>query len=247
MLGGACHTGAEVACEGRWVLADASLYPPGILPRDAAGRLLSIDDAAQDPGLLDAVPSYINYETGHVHRFAHDYPRTYAQIERWLRCPLLPSVAYFGADFATDKEPGTVRRLRKRFPIESLRRSPDQGWTDLVEDTALQGPPVSTVQRPEQVSELVCNGDIIHWRPAYHCAGAPVEYHVVVSDRPRGWEYEELAVGTDFATPGRSVITRATKIELPVKSNGPRFVSVTAELISNPGAFHLPSEEFFVG
>ena len=47
------HVVAEIKCDGRWVVADADAFKGGIVPTDADGRLLSIDQIEANPYLLD--------------------------------------------------------------------------------------------------------------------------------------------------------------------------------------------------
>ncbi len=159
LVTGAAHTCAEVICDGRWVLADANLYPPGVLPTNRQGSLLSLDDAIAEPDLLNRVPSYINYHHEFIDRFLAAYPETRDQLEFLLRRPLLPSSGYFGAQlFAAD--PGTVTRHAKTETPTQWTSDDQFGWQNL-EPEAVHGPQLPIEQRPTQVSDLRVEGESI--------------------------------------------------------------------------------------
>ncbi len=50
------HVVAEVRCGDRWVIADADAFKGGIIPENAEGHLLSMEEIEADPYLLDRYP-----------------------------------------------------------------------------------------------------------------------------------------------------------------------------------------------
>ena len=99
LLTAGCHTSAEVLWQARWILADASLFPPGLSPVDDSGNPVGIEQVARSPELLDRCQSYINYHHEYVEAFLKAYPETASALDRYLRAPLLPSAAFFGAEY----------------------------------------------------------------------------------------------------------------------------------------------------
>jgi SAM-dependent methyltransferase len=247
LVGGACHTWAEVLCNGRWTLADANLYPPGVLPRDDDGRLLSLEEAIERPDLLNRAPSYVNYHYEYIDTFLAAYPETELELERWLRRPLLPSTGYFGADFFVDRSVGTVLRHRKTGSPDEWAADPLFGWGSL-DVESIQGPGVPLEQRPTQVRDIAVEGEQLTWSPATGASGEPVRYRVVSSTRSRGWEYDELPVGCTFELPGESITVEEAQISRRDVERAGNFVTILAE---NPAwadreIFYLPSREFRV-
>jgi SAM-dependent methyltransferase len=248
LVGGACHTWAEVLCDGRWVIADANMYPPGVLPRDDAGRLLTLEEAILRPDLLNRPPSYVNYHHEFIDAYLAEYPETELELERWLRRPLLPSTGYFGADFFSGERPvGTVLRYRKTGTPEQWLDDEHFGWGGLELET-IEGPGLPLEQRPPQVSRVSVEGSSLVWTPVADSGVEPVRYRVVSSMQSRGWEYDALPVGCAFDVEGESIDVEERRVSLRDIRHGGPFVTVFAE---NPAwadrdIFYLPSREFFV-
>ncbi len=247
LAAGACHTWAEVLCGRRWVIADASLFPPGVLPRNREGALLSPGEALAEPDLLNRVPSYVNYHHAYLEGFFTEYPETRAELEEWLVAPLLPSSGYFGRDFyaGSGREPGTVERFRKTGSAAIWSADANFGWGGVdVEATVSAGCPVE--QRPGQVTSATLAGDRLTWdAPAAIGTGPEVSYRVVCADRSRGWDYDALPIGCDFATPGFTLTTAEPWVRLDALGHGTHF-SIIAEnpAWSDREIFYLPSTEF---
>lgn len=244
LLGGACHTSAEVLLDGRWALADASLYPPGIVPKNATGSLLGLDEALANPALLDAVPNYVNYERGHIALLRGLYPEAQAAVEGWLREPILPSVAFFGAAFAGGRVPGSVQRWRKTGTPEAWEADADYGWgaLDLVE--TLPGPALPTLQRPQQAAEILRVGETLSWTQDAGIDPGSVEYEVTLATAPRGWSYESIPLGCRFETPGMAIRTRHPWLVIPQELRDKTlYVSIRAFRTGLVDVFCLPSDE----
>lgn len=245
LLGGACHTSSEVELDGRWVFADASLYPPGIVPLRADGAMLGLEDAVADPAALDRVPNYVNYESGHIAAFRDAYPEAYEPIARWLEGPILPSVAFFGAAFASGKPAGRVQRWSKNGGPSDWEADGDYGWFSLVEASPVDGPALATVQRPGQVTACRREGAEIVWDAPPLFGAEQASYAVTLSRKPRGWSYERLPVGFDFAIAGETVVTSQTRLALPDWARqGPLHVTLRCWTAETAGVFVLPSPEF---
>jgi SAM-dependent methyltransferase len=249
LVGGACHTWAEVLCDGRWALADANLYPPGVLPRDAVGRLLTLEEAIARPDLLNRVPSYVNYHYEFIDAFLDAYPETKPDLEHLLVRPLLPSTGYFGADFYSgeDRAVGSVQRYRKTGSPDQWLADPLFGWGSLDAET-IQGPGLPLEQRPPQVRHVSVEGGSLTWSPVTGAEGEPAHYRVVSSTQSRGWEYDALPVGCTFKLEGEAVTVEEPRVSLRDARLGGSFVTIVAE---NPAwaareIFYLPSREFFV-
>lgn len=246
LLGGACHTAAEVEIGGRWVIADASLYPPGIAPRSISGRLLTLEEAVDDPELFDVRPSYINYEDEHIALFRNFYPEAYVPITKWLEGPLFPSVAYFGKDFADNRKPGFVQRWRKAGDPTKWEANPDYGWYSLIEEPGIQGEPIPTIQRPPQVKAARREGNDLVWDFPNFSPGS-LRFSVVLRKQTRGWSYLEVPVGFEFKTPGLTVTSETTRANIPSEFDGVRmYATITAAASDTPDRFFLPSREFIV-
>jgi hypothetical protein len=248
LLGGACHTSAEVELDGRFVLAEASLYPPGVIPLTARGDWASLEDAAADPGLLDQPPSYANYNADHITAFRAAYPEAYEPIARWLEAPILPSVAFFGAQFYTGRTVGLAQRWTKRGDAADWEADADYGWNALDTVPGVQGPALPTAQRPGQVTALWRDGDTLRWAPPASGAVVPdVRYRLHIAQRSRGWRYDALAAGCDFALPGEVFRCEEPALTLPPRLlTVPLFVSVVTEARGMAPVFNLASDEFTV-
>lgn len=243
LVGGACHTAAEVFLDGSWRLLDPSLYPPGIHLLDADGGLLGTATVLKQPELLDLPVSYINYNTAHVDAFRDAYPRTAAQIESYLRFPILPSTGYFGRELAGERA-GSVSRYRKS-------KQAGRGWTDwghLQKVEELRAPSLPTVRRPEQVREAALLGGILTWTAAKTAsAHDQVTYDVHVSPVSRGWRYTEIPHDCTFDVPGTHIRTTTNSADISsLLSVGDNYVTVIARCSDALHAFHLPSDEFIV-
>ncbi|MGW9333404.1 class I SAM-dependent methyltransferase [Bosea sp. NPDC055594] len=248
LIGGACHSTAEVELDGRFVLAEANLYPPGVIPLNAAGEWASLEDAAQDPALLDRPPSYANYNAAHIDAFRQAYPEAYEPIARWLEAPILPSVAFFGAEFFAGRTVSLAQRWIKRGDAREWEADVDYGWNAFDAVPGVQGPELATAQRPGQVRSLWRDGQTLRWTPPASAEWAPrPRYRIHVARHSRGWHYGALAADTDFAMPGEIFHRDEPELELPAElRTGEIFVSVVAEARDMTGVFNLPSEEFVV-
>lgn len=245
MVAGACHTAAEALVDGRWVLVDASLYPPGIFPLGNDGELLTIDELSKNPQLLDMVPSYVNFNAGLAAMFTKQYPIMAKTIERYLNGPLFPSVGYCASELGDPNYAGKMRRFRKTCGAY-VPSSDKFGWESVTEETAVEIPILPLNQRPVQVADMVRQGAELRWTPAQVFDGGQVSYEVIVSEKSRNWSYHTLPVGFDFAIDGRSFITSQCQLKLPADLSGwgSLYVSVIARRADRMDAFHLPSEEF---
>lgn len=248
LIGGACHTSAEVELGGRFVLAEASLYPPGVIPLNAAGEWASLEDAAQDPGLLDRMASYANYNAAHVAAFREAYPEAYEPIARWLEAPILPSVAFFGAEFFAGRQVSLAQRWVKRGDAAEWDADEDYGWNSFDALPGVQGPELPTAQRPGQVTSLWRDGKTLRWTPPASAEWVPrPRYRIHVGTHSRGWTYGALPHGTDFPTPGEVFHFDEPEFTLPPRLQGMMlFISVVAEARGMTSVFNLPSEEFVV-
>jgi SAM-dependent methyltransferase len=243
LIAGACHTAAEVYFGGEWRLIDPSLYPAGTVLLDATGELLRTSQALTDPACLDRPPSYINYNCGHIDVFCSTYPKTAAAIEKYLRYPILPSIGYFGREFAGDRA-GRLSRYRKQL-------KPVSGWSpwttlELVEE--LQAPSLPTQYRPEQVQAVELRGKVLHWPPARtQEQHSPVVYDVYVCQTSRGWGYARLPDDCQFEIPGVAVRTAEVRADVGcLLCSGSNYATVIARNPEAIDAFHLPSDEFVI-
>jgi SAM-dependent methyltransferase len=241
LAGGAAHTWAEALCDGRWVIADANLFPPGILPRNESGGLLSTDEAIVDPRLLDRAPSYINYHYEYIDAFLHEYPETERDLGRWLRWPLLPSSGYFGSSLFAG-EP-CVQRSRKVGGPAEWSADGAFGWSALESElVSIEGTPV--LQRPSQVRDVRIDGNEVVWTPASAADGGPVRYRLFVSATSRGWEYDALPVGCTFDLSGTTLVVDEPRVALDSVALEGRYLSVVAESpLLDERVFYLPSRE----
>lgn len=243
LVSGAAHTCAEVLCEGRWVLADANLFPPGVLPTNRQGLLLSLEDAIEEPDLLNRVPSYINYHHEYIDSFLAAYPETREQLEPLLRRPLLPASGYFGAELYAG-DPGVITRHAKADTPTQWASDEQFGWRSL-EAESIRGPQLPVEQRPTQVSDLRVEGESIVWTDVA-IAGERVSYRMIVSPTSRGWDYDRIPDHCTFAAQGVELVTEDPRVShLAIRTHG-EFVTVLAENADWAGReiFYLPSREF---
>lgn len=243
LLGGACHTSAEVFLNGAWRLLDPSLYPPGIHLVDEANDLLETEKVIQNPALLDVPPSYINYNSKHIDAFCAAYPETAQLIESYLRNPILPSIGYFGREFAGARA-GVLTRYRKA-KLPGCRWS---DWSRLEPVQDLYAQAIPTLQRPEQVRQVELRGTLLTWSPARMSeVNDRVVYDVYVSPVSRGWTYETIPRDCKFALLGFYIRTDATSVDIAeVLGEGVNYVTLVAKRADSLHAFHLPSDEFIV-
>lgn len=243
LISGACHTASEVFIDGQWRLLDPSLYPPGIVLEDEDGRLLPTERALLNHKILDAPPSYINYESGHIRCFSKLYPSNAELLRNFLDFPIFPSCGYFGKDLTEPRRMGRLERYTK------IPRSTKGGWLDW-SSVELQEwilcPQLPTLQRPQQVQDIRCEVGKLTWSPAKtRAATSSVSYDVFISETPRMWQYDAIPVGCDFAVPGQRFNSAECNLQLDESLRGRRFyVSIIARLAPAEDAFHLPSEEF---
>ena len=243
LIAGACHTAAEVLFDGKWRLLDPSLYPPGVHLLDASGGLLETDKVLKHPELLDLPASYINYNTTHIDAFCDAYPLTAAHIEIYLRYPILPSTGYFGSEFAGERA-GLVSRYRKSKQVGKTWTD----WSHLQKVEELQAPTLPTMQRPEQVRNVILQDKTLSWPPARTaCADYHVTYDVHVSSVARGWSYTAIPQDCIFDIPGAKIRTTVNSADVSsLLRPGINHVTVIARRSDALHAFHLPSDEFIV-
>lgn len=247
LLGAGAHTAAEVFIGGRWVLLDANLFPPGVIPKNEIGELVSLDDISRNHFLIDSIPSYINYESNHISLYENKYPSVYAEIKNWLINPILPSVAYFGEDFLSENQSiRGLRRWKKRKKISEYSFDRNAGWLDIVEVESFTANAIPTIQRPRQVSCVEMIGAKIFLKDIQPDFSHCVLYQFVFSCNSRGWQYTNLPVGFDFNTLGMSVFSSDPEVDVPDGFLNKNFyLTVMARLASNLEAFVLPSNEFY--
>jgi SAM-dependent methyltransferase len=244
LLGAACHTAAEVLLEGKWRLLDASLYPPGIFPLDEDGTILPTEKILDEPELLDRIASYVNYNSRHIGAFASTYPLAFSKIESYLRCPIFPSVGYFGAELAGKDRAGYIERYRKAVHPHRTFWTP---WDRIEVLDREKGPMLPVQQRPEQVLEVNTKDGRVEWTPAKVEGSGSVVYDVYFSRESRGWSYDAVPVGHELTLTGEHIRTAACSFSLSeFPSNEQRFVSIVARLKERLEAFYLPSEEFVI-
>lgn len=246
LVGAACHTAAEVLVGGRWLLADASLYPPGIMPRDTTGRLIDIDTLVRAPELLDVAPSYINYHHEYIEAFLARYPETAPAIGKYLDAPLLPSTAYFGREFFAGRTGGQLTRYAKRGGANDWERDASYGWESLDLAAIAQGEPRDTEQRPRQPRYIRIEGPDLVWDPSPASPGTTaIEWSAHLSSRTRGWSYQSLPAGCDFQVPGRTLRLAEPRLALREIASAERYVSIRT-IVRDWDArsvFYLPSVE----
>lgn len=244
MLGLACHTTAEALVDGRWILADPSLYPPGIWPVGLSGEPLSFDQAMGNPRLLDAVPSLINQHHEYVEAFAIRYPEVFEKLEHNLRAPILPSSGYFGERFLAGRKGGV--RFMKRGTPEDWNQDADFGWA-FYDEEDIKLPTVPVCFRVEQVKAVRFDGEHLRWdRPFIGEGGGRVTYRLIVRRTPRPWSYQSLPVGCDFTVEGHVIATDEESFPSGEILKHGGFLTVIAGEPSwlESGVFHLPSIEF---
>lgn len=247
LLTAGCHTSTEVWCQGRWILAEASLFPPGVYPHDESGGPVGIEELAESPFLLDRCPSYINYHHEYIEAFLRAYPETAPTLARDLRAPLLPSSAFFGREYFAGRTPGLIERLKKLGSQRTWNADENFGWLRGHERQTLQGPTLVSRQRPGQVTALSEANDHLRWeRPFQSDNSVGLTYLLVFSDRTRGWTYAELPVGCHFAVPGQSVGTDEPCLAKETVAGLGRHVTIFAQVTGweNDRLFYLPSKEF---
>lgn len=243
LIAGSCHTSAEVNIEGRWILADTSLYPPGVIPRNKSNKILSLLDVIQDSELLDAWPSYLNYDSRHVEKFAIGYPATYKQVESWMKFPLYPSSGYFGIQFSNLN--GGIRRWSKISPMADWGKDFNFGWNYLSELPVLDGVGCQVSQRPQQVLKIYRNDDIIEWVPAETPYEMDVVYYLRISTEKRCYEYKSEFNFSEYIKSENLIKTRETKINLGGQFKAVRlYVTIYAQDATRPNSYVLPSVEF---
>ena len=247
LLTAGCHTAAEAWCEGRWVLVDASLFPPGVIPRDDAENPIGIEQAVACPVWLDRTPSYINYHHQYVQAFLEEYPETADEIGHYLRAPLLPSSAYFGGEFYRGRPPGQIERLSKVGSLKEWNADEHFGWLFGHEREIIQGPVLPTRQRPEQVWQIERDGTFLVWkRPFVADPGMSVRYRLVISGNSRGWDYEALPIGCHFKVKGQSLRVSEPRVPIEQVERLGRYLTIVTEVEVWEGEpiFYLPSSEF---
>ena len=247
LLTAGCHTSAEVWCQGRWILADASLFPPGVSPHDQDGGPISIEEAAESPFLLDRCPSYINYHHEYIETFLRAYPETAPALAGYLRAPLLPSSAFFGREYFAGRTPGLIERLRKLGSPQSWNADENFGWLRGYDRQTLQGPALVSRQRPGQVTALSETDDHLRWeRPFQADYTVGLSYLLVCSHRSRGWTYTELPVGCHFAVSGQWVRAEEPCLAKEAVAGLGRHVTIYTQVTGweNDRLFYLPSNEF---
>lgn len=244
LLVAACHSSVEAKVDGRWVLLDASLYPPGAFPLGGDGDLLTIAEMVREPLLLDIAPSYVNQNPSLLRAFEVAHPRMAATIDRYLQSPPFPSTGYFAEALSEPAHIGTLRHLIKGCGPDAPADGAF-GWTTLVQDDVTPSPRLAITQRPAPIKDVRLEQGRLSWLPAKVYDGGDVIYDVHVSAEPRGWSYDALPVGCTFALPGSPVRTNGLEIGVAVAPDeAPRYVSIVARRADRVDAFHLPSEEF---
>lgn len=242
----ACHTSAEVLCQDHWILADASLFPPGVYPANNSGRPVGIEEVIASPSLLDRCPSYINYHHEYIEAFLKEYPETDPQNVCYLRAPILPSTGYFGSEFFAGRTPGLVQRLSKSDSPEQWNTDENFGWLKY-EIEAIQGPALPTRQRPGQVTNIQLDQGFLVWeRPFVPDDKVNLLYRLVVSQRSRGWNYHQLPTGCNFVVNGHTLLTPHNRMRLAELSGLGRYLTIYTEVAEWQAEtiFYLPSKEF---
>ena len=247
LLTAGCHTSAEVLWQGRWILTDASLFPPGLSPVDDSGNPVRIEQVAQSPELLDRCQSYINYHHEYVEAFLKAYPETASALDRHLRMPILPSSAFFGVEHFSERTPGHIQRLRKQGSPMEWNADENFGWFLGYQCDMMEGPVHPTRQRPGQVTGLDSMRGNFRWeRP--HCPGKGMRlsYRVIVNERSRGWSYSQIPVGCTFAVPGTTVTIEDTGIPCETLLSLGRYLTIVTQVKEwdDERIFYLPSREF---
>lgn len=244
-IGAACHTSAEVLCDGKWTLADASLYPSGIHPQDELGKPLSLEQAIARPELLDRVPCYINYHHEHISAFLAEYPEADAPIGFFLRNPILPSSAFFGRTFFRGERMPGVQRMTKRGSQSDWNKDEHFGWLDYsVENLPIT--PCDTRFRPPQVNGVGRDGEYLAWGPVGgEQPQLAIRYRLTVSPRSRGWSYPAIPVDCTFTAPGHEIVVDQPRVKLDALQACGNFLTISAMVADWPeDIFYLPSVEF---
>jgi SAM-dependent methyltransferase len=245
LIAGSCHTSAEVELDGRWVLADTSLYPPGVIPKNKSGQILSLLDLKESSDQLDIWPSYLNYDSSHVERIYLDYPQTYQKIKNWLRFPIYPSVGYFGEGFSDLN--GVVRRWVKGSPKSAWGNDANYGWGQLIELDGFEGVECSVAQRPEQVQHLSRIHNTLRWPNSATPYPMELVYLLKISLERRLAEYSKNLCFKDFVDAENLVKTHNNYYDLGTDFNGAKiYVTIYAQEKNRQESFVLPSKEFYV-
>ncbi|MBM4133208.1 MAG: methyltransferase domain-containing protein [Nitrospira sp.] len=247
LLTGGCHTSAEVLWQARWILADASLFPPGVSPVDDSGNPVGIEQAARSPELLDRCQSYINYHHEYVEAFLKAYPETTSALDRYLRAPLLPSAAFFGAEYFPGRPPGHIQRLRKQGSPTEWNADENFGWFLGYQCDTMEGPASLSRQRPGQVTRLDARqGDFCWERPYCPDKEMRLLYRVIINERSRGWSYRQIPVGCMFAVSGTTMIIEDTSVPQETLLNLGRYLTIVTQVRewNDEQIFYLPSREF---
>lgn len=245
------HTTAEALVDGRWILCDANLYPPGILPLDEDGRPLTLVAASRHPELLDRPPNYVNYHHERVDEFLAAHPETEPALGAFLRAPILPSSGLFGdAFFTSSGRAPLVERLRKTGGPDRWNGDPEFGWDGPFERETLAVGPVPVRHRPGQVTAVDLAGDAVRWREPFRAPGTPaVTYRLAVSDLPPAWEWDHLVAGCPFDAPGTLFEAGEPCHPLGPLRRAGRWLRIVAAVSDWDGArpFYLPSRTFDLG
>lgn len=247
LIAAACHTSAEAWCQGRWILLDASLYPPGVVLRNTAQQLFTLEEAIANPALLDSPPSYLNYHHTFTEYFFNAYPETRATIGQYLDAPLLPSVGYFGEAFYVDRPAGLLQRYSKVGTENDWEKMPDYGWQQLHLAATAQANPCPTRQRPGQPRAFQIQNSQLIWQTGAAAIGSneAIVYEIYLSTVSRGWHYAALPLDGHYTLPGRKIVTSQAWLDLSAIRPEERYLSVCAVIPSwqQQGIFFLPSEE----
>ena len=243
-----CHTSSEVFLGGKWVLADASLFPPGIYPMDDSGDPVSLEQIAECPALIDKCPSYINYHHEYIDAFLKTYPETDGIIGKYLRNPLLPSSGYFAKEYFTGgRAIGLIERLSKTGSFQEWNADVNFGWTRNYEKDVLQGQILTTRQRPSQVQDIYLVGEYITWNKSFSIQhDTEIVYRLVVSDTSRKWAYDSIPIGFNLSVIGEVIKTQDNHISIKNLLCLGRYLTIYAEINSwqEEDIFYLPSKEF---
>ena len=247
LLIGACHASAELLHRGRWVLADANLFPPGIYPVDASGYLVTTEQIIKSPFLLDRTPSYINYHHEYIEAFLGEYPETEPEIGRYLHAPMLPSSGYFGAEYFLGRTPGVIERLKKRGSPKEWNKDDNFGWGQDFERDVIQGPALPSRQRPGQVSNVYVKNRVLCWeKPFVSDRRIAVSYRLVASNNKRTWSYDQLPLRCNFLVSGQEIKTDDCYLPVEKLVNLGKYITFYAEVKEwqDENIFYLPSKEF---
>jgi len=248
LITAACHTAAEVWYQGRWILTDTSLFPPGVYPVDEDGSPISLDQVVNAPNLLDCCPSYINYHYEYIDAFLKDYPETEQVIGHYLQSPILPSSAYFGEEYFEGRLPGLIERISKQGSLSSWNSDKNFGWSFEYKKENLQGLCLSSRFRPSQISHVYIKENNLYWeKPFVNSKNSlTLSYKLVVSQKTREWSYDNLRVGSNFRINGEFLRTEETEISLHRLLSLGRYLTIYVEVNEwqRDKIFYLPSQEF---